>query len=178
MAVSEGGVITPVVHEPVSIDYDSNPQYSFTYDVHDPHTGDIKNQQETRNGDVVQGQYSLIEPDGSRRTVDYTADDINGFNAVVKKDPAAVVTTGAVVSPTPSVSAHSSNIVSHAPAIISHVPTALVAHPPVIARNSIFTAPAIVSHAPTIIAHAPTFVAHSAPIAYAHSPVISHSYVH
>lgn len=28
------------------------------------------------------GQYSLVEPDGSIRTVDYTADSINGFNAV------------------------------------------------------------------------------------------------
>lgn len=28
------------------------------------------------------GQYSLVEPDGSIRTVDYTADPINGFNAV------------------------------------------------------------------------------------------------
>lgn len=31
-------------------------------------------------------QYSLIEPDGSRRTVDYTADPVNGFNAVVTKN--------------------------------------------------------------------------------------------
>ncbi|KAL9692324.1 hypothetical protein quinque_012087 [Culex quinquefasciatus] len=30
-------------------------------------------------------QYSLVEPDGSVRTVDYTADDHNGFNAVVQK---------------------------------------------------------------------------------------------
>lgn len=28
------------------------------------------------------GQYSLVEPDGSIRTVDYTADPIHGFNAV------------------------------------------------------------------------------------------------
>lgn len=31
------------------------------------------------------GQYSLVEPDGSIRTVDYTADKHNGFNAVVHK---------------------------------------------------------------------------------------------
>lgn len=30
----------------------------------------------------------MIEPDGSRRTVDYTADPVNGFNAVVHKEPA------------------------------------------------------------------------------------------
>lgn len=33
------------------------------------------------------GSYSLIEADGSLRTVIYTADPINGFNAVVEKTP-------------------------------------------------------------------------------------------
>lgn len=78
-------------------DYDPNPQYSFQYGVHDSLTGDSKSQVETRNGDVVSGQYSLIDPDGTRRTVDYTADAINGFNAVVSKTPltaAAVVAEG------------------------------------------------------------------------------------
>lgn len=63
----------------------SHPQYAFKYGVHDPHTGDHKHQSETRDGDVVKGQYSLVEPDGSVRTVDYTADSVNGFNAVVSK---------------------------------------------------------------------------------------------
>lgn len=44
-------------------------------------------QQETRSGDVVQGRYSLVEPDGTRRVVDYTADPVNGFNAVVSREP-------------------------------------------------------------------------------------------
>lgn len=61
------------------------PKYSFNYGIKDPHTGDIKSQAETRDGDVVKGQYSLVEPDGSIRTVDYTADKHNGFNAVVHK---------------------------------------------------------------------------------------------
>lgn len=61
------------------------PKYSFNYGIKDPHTGDIKSQAEERDGDVVKGQYSLVEPDGSVRTVDYTADDHNGFNAVVHK---------------------------------------------------------------------------------------------
>lgn len=56
----------------------------------DPHTGDVKSQQESREGDVVKGQYSLVEPDGSVRTVDYTADPINGFNAVVSKSAPSV----------------------------------------------------------------------------------------
>jgi hypothetical protein len=63
----------------------SPPRYAFNYGVHDQHTGDIKQQSEQREGDVVKGQYSLVEPDGSIRTVDYTADPVNGFNAVVSK---------------------------------------------------------------------------------------------
>lgn len=35
------------------------------------------------------GSYSLNDPDGTRRTVDYSADPINGFNAVVRKTPLA-----------------------------------------------------------------------------------------
>lgn len=45
----------------------------------DYHTGDSKSQWESRDGDVVKGQYSLVEPDGSIRTVHYTADDHNGY---------------------------------------------------------------------------------------------------
>ncbi|XP_045763670.1 larval/pupal rigid cuticle protein 66-like [Maniola jurtina] len=60
---------------------------SFSYGVSDPHTGDVKSQQETRVGSNVVGQYSLLESDGTRRTVDYAADAHNGFNAVVRKDP-------------------------------------------------------------------------------------------
>lgn len=51
----------------------------------DQHTGDLKSQWEYRDGDKVKGSYSVLEPDGSIRTVDYTADDHSGFNAVVKK---------------------------------------------------------------------------------------------
>ncbi|XP_018561011.1 larval cuticle protein A2B-like [Anoplophora glabripennis] len=67
------------------IDYYAPPKYSFKYGVNDYHTGDIKSQQESRDGDLVKGQYSLVEPDGSIRTVDYTADKHSGFNAVVRK---------------------------------------------------------------------------------------------
>ncbi|XP_047106194.1 sterile alpha motif domain-containing protein 1-like [Schistocerca piceifrons] len=73
----------------VAAEYDPNPQYSYAYDVQDALTGDSKTQHETRNGDVVQGSYSLVEPDGSIRTVDYTADPVNGFNAVVHKEAGA-----------------------------------------------------------------------------------------
>ncbi|KAG8236741.1 hypothetical protein J437_LFUL016996 [Ladona fulva] len=63
----------------------AHPHYQFNYGVEDHHTGDIKSQHEERDGDVVKGQYSLHEPDGTVRTVEYTADAHNGFNAVVHK---------------------------------------------------------------------------------------------
>lgn len=60
--------------------------YEFEYSVHDPHTHDIKEQKEHREGDVVKGMYSLVEADGSKRIVEYTADKHNGFNAVVHRE--------------------------------------------------------------------------------------------
>lgn len=67
--------------------YDPYPQYSYAYDVQDTLTGDAKSQHESRDGDVVSGSYSLIEADGTRRIVEYTADPVNGFNAVVRREP-------------------------------------------------------------------------------------------
>ncbi|XP_045471661.1 uncharacterized protein LOC123678583 [Harmonia axyridis] len=64
--------------------------YSFSYGVKDPHTGDVKNQWEEKKDNVIRGEYSLLEADGSTRTVQYTADDKNGFNAVVKYDQHSV----------------------------------------------------------------------------------------
>ncbi|CAD6997098.1 cuticle protein 8 [Ceratitis capitata] len=61
--------------------------YEFQYEVHDPHTGDIKSQKEARKDDHVVGVYQLIEPDGHRRIVHYKADDHNGFEAVVSREP-------------------------------------------------------------------------------------------
>ncbi|RZC35013.1 Chitin bind 4 domain containing protein, partial [Asbolus verrucosus] len=66
------------------------PRYEFKYGVADGHTGDQKSQTEIRDGDVVKGSYSLVEPDGTIRTVSYTADDHNGFNAIVQRAGQAV----------------------------------------------------------------------------------------
>ncbi|XP_046960152.1 uncharacterized protein LOC124530187 [Vanessa cardui] len=71
------------VHREFVENYDAHPRYAFEYGVNDPHTGDIKQQKEQRDGDVVKGQYSLVEPDGSVRTVDYVADWETGFHANV-----------------------------------------------------------------------------------------------
>ena len=66
-------------------DYHSYPKYMFEYGVKDPHTGDHKSQWEVRDGDVVKGEYTVDEADGTTRVVSYTSDKHNGFNAVVKK---------------------------------------------------------------------------------------------
>ncbi|KMZ00554.1 mucin-19 [Drosophila simulans] len=63
--------------------FDAHPRYAFEYAVNDPHTGDNKHQKEERDGDVVKGEYSLVEPDGNVRTVKYYADWETGFHAEV-----------------------------------------------------------------------------------------------
>lgn len=84
----------PLAPVAAKLDYtDAYPQYQYAYTVRDSLTGDAKDQEEVRDGDVVKGRYSLIEPDGSRRTVNYYADDVNGFNAVVQKDVPVVAPT-------------------------------------------------------------------------------------
>ncbi|XP_014253683.1 adult-specific cuticular protein ACP-22-like [Cimex lectularius] len=70
-------------HHKDNVDYHAHPKYAFQYGVEDPHTGDMKSAHEERDGDKVKGEYSVVDPDGTIRTVKYTADDVNGFNAVV-----------------------------------------------------------------------------------------------
>lgn len=81
----------PIYHQPAAIikkvEVEAPAHYDFSYSVHDDHTGDIKSQTESRKDDQVQGQYTLVDADGYLRTVDYTSDAHNGFNAVVRRDP-------------------------------------------------------------------------------------------
>lgn len=70
--------------------FQTQPKYSFNYGVEDHHTGDVKSQHEYRDGDVLKGAYTVHDPDGTIRTVEYTADKENGFNAVVHKSGHAV----------------------------------------------------------------------------------------
>lgn len=63
-------------------------RYDFSYSVHDSQSGDVKEQQESRDGDVVHGSYSLVQPDGVQRIVEYTADEHQGFNANVRYEGA------------------------------------------------------------------------------------------
>ncbi|CAG9566545.1 unnamed protein product [Danaus chrysippus] len=94
---------------------------SFSYGVSDPYTGDVKSQHETRVGDNVVGQYSLLESDGSRRTVDYAADAHSGFNAVVRKDPALI--------------AHA------APAVVAHAAPVAAGFVAPLARSAYYASP-------------------------------------
>ncbi|XP_060534882.1 larval cuticle protein A2B-like [Cylas formicarius] len=140
-----------IAHAPLAVKaepYDAHPRYEFKYGVKDPHTGDYKEQEETRDGDVVKGSYALIEPDGSKRRVDYTADSVHGFNAVVSKEPL-----------------HHVEHVAHAPLTIAHAPVT-VAH-----------APLPIEHAPYAIEHAPLALEHAhvaLPAALSHSTAIYH----
>jgi hypothetical protein len=188
LGVAAAGLV-PAAYDHEHADYYSHPKYSFNYGVHDGLTGDVKSQSEVRDGGVVKGQYSLVEPDGSVRTVDYTADDYNGFNAVVSKSA-------------PTVHAHAPAVVAHAapvayaPAVVKSAPVAYAAP---VAHHAAYPAVAsYAAHAPaaypvaSYAAHAPaaypvaSYAAH-APAAYqaaypavsyaAHAPVVAASYV-
>ena len=89
----------------VSVDslHDPNPQYSYSYSVNDATTGDAKSHEETRSGAIVQGSYTVVESDGSVRTVDYSADDVIGFNAFVHRAVGAVAPPPVPVRSTASV---------------------------------------------------------------------------
>ncbi|TMW51049.1 hypothetical protein DOY81_003865 [Sarcophaga bullata] len=141
------------VHPDEGLDYHSYPKYHYNYGVADSHTGDVKSQHEVRDGDVVKGSYSLVEPDGSVRTVEYTADDHNGFNAVVHKTAPTV------------------HAVAHAPAPVVHAapaPAPVYAH----AAPAAYAGPSIAHH---VAAAGPSYasVAHHAPAAVA---VAAHGY--
>lgn len=131
-------------HHDEGLDYYAYPKYHYNYGVADSHTGDVKSQHEVRDGDVVKGSYSLVEPDGSVRTVEYTADDHNGFNAVVSKS-----------APTVHAVAHHA-----APAVVHHAaPIAYDHHAagPVVAHH-VAAAPAVpyaavAHHAPALGHH-------------------------
>ena len=142
-------------------EYDPHPQYKYGYDVQDAISGDSKSQFEERNGDVVRGEYSLIDADGFKRTVQYTADPINGFNAVVNREPLVkhVVKTAPIatyaapaVVKTVAPVAHYTAPVAHysAPAVVKTVAPAYTT----------YSAPAVVKSV------APAYTTYSAPATY------------
>ncbi|XP_041982860.1 larval cuticle protein A2B-like [Aricia agestis] len=63
------------------------PEYKYSYEIVDPTTGDTKSLHEIKHGNVVTGSYSVVDPDGTKRIVDYTADAKHGFQAVIRSEP-------------------------------------------------------------------------------------------
>uniref|UniRef100_A0A2A4JYJ5 Cuticle protein n=1 Tax=Heliothis virescens TaxID=7102 RepID=A0A2A4JYJ5_HELVI len=179
-------------------------QYDFSYSVHDGQSGDVKQQQESRSGDNVHGSYSLVQPDGVHRIVDYTADEEHGFNAVVRyegtpiEQPAKI----AVAAPVAKIAYAAAPVakIAYAPAPVAKVtyaapvaklayaapvaklayaaPVAKVAYAP--AQLSYSHAPAQISysHAPAQVSYsqAPAQIYHQAPVAYAAAPVAKVAY--
>lgn len=134
--------------------------------MNDPSTGDNKGQWETRDGDVVRGAYSLVEPDGNVRLVEYTADSVHGFNAVVKRTGPNVHSVAPIV--------HAP--IAHAPiahAAIAHDPIAHAPIAPIVPISPI----AAIDHEP--IVHSPiiTPVIDTAPIfaPYDVYPILPHA---
>jgi len=64
-------------------DYYAYPKYQYNYGVNDKHTGDFKTAHEYRDGGLTKGSYSVLQPDGVLRTVNYVVDPKGGFQAQV-----------------------------------------------------------------------------------------------
>lgn len=99
--------------------------YEFSYSVSDEKTGDIKNQKESRKGDIVEGSYDLIDADGYKRTVEYRSEGKKGFTAVVKREPTDIKIEQ------PSKAEEGGHILlQHQPIILQHQPLPLVHYAP------------------------------------------------
>lgn len=186
--------------EASSENFDSHPQYNFKYSVDDSITGDVKAQTETRDGDNVQGQYSLNDADGYKRIVDYTSDAVNGFKAVVRRErlesvPAKIIVPKQVVSEIAKYSAPKPTTTTvvhhHQPTVYHQAPhtlhflhssptAAIVKSSPAIISTTHHHTPAIVHHSPTVVHHSPAALVHHAPALVKTSISTPHhvSYVH
>ncbi|QQP41938.1 Putative LOC100870303 [Caligus rogercresseyi] len=58
--------------------------YNFEYGVNDQYSGANYKAQETADGNVVSGSYTVALPDGRIQTVTYTVDEYSGYVADVK----------------------------------------------------------------------------------------------
>ncbi|XP_034238846.1 cuticle protein 19.8-like [Thrips palmi] len=174
----------PVAYAPAPVAYAhapepvAHPKYEFKYGVHDAHTGDVKSQTEHRDGDVVKGEYSLVQPDGTTRTVHYTADDHNGFNAVVTNTGHAVhpeapkVIYAPAPAPAPLVYAHGpapgpDPVQSTATVQPTTIPTETTMSPVqvLVVLSLVAAAAAQYGHGGLLLSHAPVAVHHE-PIAH------------
>jgi hypothetical protein len=79
-------IVQPTIVKKI-VEHEEPANYDFEYAVHDDHTGDVKEQHESAKDGVISGYYTLYDADGYKRVVHYTADDHNGFNAEVRREP-------------------------------------------------------------------------------------------
>lgn len=147
--------------------------YEFQYSVHDGHTGDIKEQKESRQGYAVQGSYSLVQPDGVLRVVDYTADKDSGFNAIVRYEGEPKhAPTKILAAPIAKVAyAHAPVAYSHQAPFAYAAPVAKVAYAAPVAKVAYAAPVAKLAYAAPL-----SKVAYSAPLASVSysSPAISY----
>ena len=67
----------------VQPDYSEPAVYSYNYGVNDGYSGANYNADESRDGYVTKGSYSVALPDGRVQTVTYNVDGYNGYVADV-----------------------------------------------------------------------------------------------
>jgi Insect cuticle protein len=152
-------VVQPVIKKIVEHEEPAN--YDFEYAVKDEHTGDIKEQHESAKDGAITGYYTLIDADGYRRIVHYTADDHNGFVADVKREP---------------LEGHK-YVKEVAPVVVKKIVAAPVVHKYVAAAPQYYSAPAPVHHysAPAPVQHQQYYSA-PAPVKvekYVHTPIVA-----
>ncbi len=126
----------------------------------------------------MHGRYELIDSDGNKRIVEYTADEHNGFNAVVHREPTDIKIPVYVAKESHYSHAPQQHHYSHAPQQhhYSHAPavTHYVEAPKVVAKvvapvvHHVAPAPAPVhhySHAPAKVQYTsePAHVSYNAP---------------
>ncbi|KFB42450.1 AGAP010116-PA-like protein [Anopheles sinensis] len=154
--IAQPTILKSYGHHEDHYDHHAPANYEFSYSVHDEHTGDIKSQHETRHGDEVHGQYSLLDSDGHRRVVDYHADHHSGFNAVVRREPTGVK----IAQPVHKVIAQPVHVSSYAHAPVAH---ATIQH---------HHAAPIAHHVAPIAHYAAPIAHHAAPIAHSSSSIV------
>ncbi|CAO1330882.1 unnamed protein product [Diamesa serratosioi] len=89
VAVASAGILQGAYYPQQQVAHvaEAPANYDFNYAVNEPSTGDVKSQWEKATNGAIQGTYQLNDADGFLRTVEYTADDVNGFQANVRREP-------------------------------------------------------------------------------------------